>query len=51
MCAELHVEAAVVIPGAGHLLPLLPEPVLGGLLLLDPLLEVPLEGKHFTSHN
>ena len=41
---------AVVAPGAGHLLPLIPESALGRLLLLDRLLEVSLQGKHFTSH-
>lgn len=45
----LHVIVVVVRPGPCDLLPLLPQPVLGGLLLLDALLEVLLEDRHSRS--
>lgn len=39
-CAQLHVVIVVVFAGPGHLLPLLPQLILRGPLLLDSVSEV-----------
>lgn len=43
----LDMVVIVVLLGACYLLPLFPQSVLGRLLLLDALFEVPLEDEHF----
>lgn len=42
-CTVLDMVVVVILLGACYLLPLLPQSVLSGLLLLDALLEVSLE--------
>lgn len=44
----LDMVVTVVLLGTCNLLPLFPQSILGRLLLLDTLFEVPLEDKHFS---